>query len=1171
MPSCQRILADINNAVARATLNASAVLPAERQVFRQQTARMGNGVVRLDGAYSGADDTLIEVEIRPASGATAPVTQPTFSGAGNGVMTQPTAVNGSARQTVTTTLVDLGTTTVAAQAILYAEVVVLARTAGAAGNAITLSVTPDLALVTPPIGVLGDDLARGTQEWADQKLDFGAVPLNPDGTVPSNAPRLVFGRDVSQVYRHYKRWDGDHWQYGVSPKLAAAYATGALVNTVTGSYTATVSDGVTTENYPNLVTLYDLLLALSGSALVVLGTPPANDLKPGGMAAIDVPFRTNAFALPVEKSRAELPDLTGITVTATAPTESVSLECTSVAQFNAETWKVTSQVAGALPDATTGAAYGAGFVGFTIPIRPVETRPIGGRIGLSDVSFVTRATGEGEPDICLYQPLLGAAASNKTLKLVWTQRTLADCLCTDSSVNGHPIEELLGVDLGETAMTALVAGHRARLEALAAWLKGFVAANTAKTTAGELRSADYDIQLASLAAVELNDCLDAIYTDADAIVSEAAWVAGTAYKPDDVVESASRNGYRYRVTVAGTSAASAPTWPTTIGVTVTDGTVTWKCVSKTAPLTWDAVLSGLSTDLSSLSAIGTEAGAVIPAYLPNTAYTVGTVVSAPIAGGAGVVYVKCVSAGTSSSSLALGVTKIEIGDTFLSGEITWLRISREEAYALKSSDAGDINSVADVIYDPAILRTPEEFVKRYIAACDEVRAIAGLPPKKSDAGLKGNRVWRDLGSDYWAFANEDYLPAFSNVYYHAAVKDCNGEPTPTYEFGFAIRVGCPERLKYGDAVTITIGDIAIQRAYQVGDVYKIPVVQGGPLALAGGVTGDDTLTWIVRGSVSGALPDYALGLAEAAYSAGGLSFTILRGEIDFAMGDAFSFAVESGVRFRWRKDGGTWSADADLADTISLSDGLTAHFQQGAAPSFVVSDLYSFRVLQPNSPSHVLSPHDETWAWPADTATLTLSWSADQTVAVLGILRHALTAPATVTVVLKDASDTVLATWTPTIAHGPLVTVLPTALTTVRSLELSLSGADDMTLGWLYAGTPWAATHDADQCVLRRDYALTRDGGINPRGDYLGRGRGGEISWENWFMPDDCVSLLALVDACKADGDAPLVLLPNVATPEDAALVRIATDLLELTDEYRFSDPVARQMSVTLPFAAVMT
>lgn len=51
----------------------------------------------------------------------------------------------------------------------------------------------------------------------------------------------------------------------------------------------------------------------------------------------------------------------------------------------------------------------------------------------------------------------------------------------------------------------------------------------------------------------------------------------TAYGLGQQVTPATLNGYVYRCTVAGTSGGSAPAWPTTIGATVTDGTVTWTC------------------------------------------------------------------------------------------------------------------------------------------------------------------------------------------------------------------------------------------------------------------------------------------------------------------------------------------------------------------------------------------------------------------------------------------------------------------------------------------------------------------------------------------------------------------------------------------------------------------
>jgi len=50
----------------------------------------------------------------------------------------------------------------------------------------------------------------------------------------------------------------------------------------------------------------------------------------------------------------------------------------------------------------------------------------------------------------------------------------------------------------------------------------------------------------------------------------------TAYSLGDLVIPAVSNDYTYKCTVAGTTASSAPTWPTSTGDTVVDGTVTWK-------------------------------------------------------------------------------------------------------------------------------------------------------------------------------------------------------------------------------------------------------------------------------------------------------------------------------------------------------------------------------------------------------------------------------------------------------------------------------------------------------------------------------------------------------------------------------------------------------------------
>ena len=58
------------------------------------------------------------------------------------------------------------------------------------------------------------------------------------------------------------------------------------------------------------------------------------------------------------------------------------------------------------------------------------------------------------------------------------------------------------------------------------------------------------------------------------------WAATTAEAVGALVRPATANGYLYVCTTAGTTGSTAPTWPTAVNATVTDGTVTWACVGE---------------------------------------------------------------------------------------------------------------------------------------------------------------------------------------------------------------------------------------------------------------------------------------------------------------------------------------------------------------------------------------------------------------------------------------------------------------------------------------------------------------------------------------------------------------------------------------------------------------
>ena len=64
--------------------------------------------------------------------------------------------------------------------------------------------------------------------------------------------------------------------------------------------------------------------------------------------------------------------------------------------------------------------------------------------------------------------------------------------------------------------------------------------------------------------------------------SPRTWVPSTTYQYGSLIKPTSPNGYIYECTFPSTATATQPTWPTTIGATVTDaGGSVWKCIVAT--------------------------------------------------------------------------------------------------------------------------------------------------------------------------------------------------------------------------------------------------------------------------------------------------------------------------------------------------------------------------------------------------------------------------------------------------------------------------------------------------------------------------------------------------------------------------------------------------------------
>lgn len=1036
-----RYLGNLNNLVRTAVVSALNILPSEA-MYRQSVTRTGGGQVRLAGSYDGQADTTIDVEIRNSTLVGAPrMSSPTFVGVGNGTMTNAAATAAVAAQEITVTLVDLGTDTRQAYTP-FQGVTLRAVDAGAGGNAITITVSETGITRADSDYAVAEDMRADFNEYVGDEWNFGHAVLTPEGTIPTSAPRLAFGDDP-QVYRAYKEYKDGRYVYSFSPAIVRDVPKGTVVKTVTGSRTVTVTDGVDTDTYTSVTTLYSLLSQIAGDADALLEVDGAvvNDQLPGGMGVVEMSVRTAAYAkatIADGSSYVQAAQI-GLTVAADAPTETLTIECTNAEHVGSENWQVKGTLSGELAPATTGVAYDGTNYDFTVP--HIESRDTTESASLTyQVDPEDRSASEADPDIVLYRPVLGRNARDMSLTFTYTRRPAPDCDATEVSVEGSPNPDCLGLE-PQGVPVAITPRHQARLERISQFVNTVVRTQQAPFKLPN----PFLIEGVNAVAGRLAEQLSVLMNEGE--LDHDAWVVGTAYAEGAIVVPTTANGLRYRAENAGTShAATEPTWPTTQDGTVSDNGITWKCIGKTPIGMFDDCLSLIEADYEhhlrlpfnalrvwAVSANITPDEAVYPTarngriYI-RTAPNTGTVATdatteptwpttdyatvtdngitwmampaywaattAKAVGDVGFAGTRDGSTGTS----VYGYWRVKTAGTTGASEPDW-----------ESKDYGEITDGTVVweyihTYRGSVVTTTDvqSQLLRVNALIGPALAAAGLEPDFEQASSTGNGCWRDDedATHWWVPSDQAYLPAFTGVYYHATKTgydlDGNEVITPTMEFGFAIQAcGMIE----GDSITITISGAGGGRAYQVGDKLTTQIVRGQPLQLGGGQTGTDTLTWSVRGSVAGAFADYALDKTTPnAYSNGGLSFQITSGGIDFALGDTFTLFAEGG-QFRWRADGGAWSADTQIADSVSIgANGLELEFVAGAGPSFVAGDTYTWVALAVNGPAHLTQPTDGALSFDAATEIVAVH-AGTETVRDVLIADH--TIPSTATITLK--------------------------------------------------------------------------------------------------------------------------------------------------------------------------
>jgi hypothetical protein len=479
--------------------------------------------------------------------------------------------------------------------------------------------------------------------------------------------------------------------------------------------------------------------------------------------------------------------------------------------------------------------------------------------------------------------------------------------------------------------------------------------------------------------------------------------------------------------------------------------------------------------------------------------------------------------------------------------------------ALKGEVLSDLNVLQSSALDD-VETAQDAFLTRYNSEIDLIYLSAGIVPGKTDGVGTSAGCWRDMDSAYYWALSDGYAPAFTDAVYYSTTFD--GENTQ--EFAFVISCKCPDQLKEGDRLSISIAGASGGGNGSASASIIIPIIAGSARFLSGGVAGDDTLTWDVRGGAT-SFPQFAMAASPVRFEADGLAFSLMNGGIPFALGDKFSFSVEGGS-FAWRKNGGAWNSDLPLQSTL-LSDGLTAVFTPGAYPSFAVGDHFRFDARQPNSPANIAVPTPEQWRWDSASAVLIMDFGADTDIDSLAFARHDLPSSATITVQTSDdgVSWAALATLS---AANPVIAWIAPEMVTTRYLRCSINAAG--AIGWLFAGQALTTELAPETITLRKHYDLThgpREGAV-----YGGKGSAGLIEWRNFISKAELDAHVTAIEYCKQNGNLPLVVIPHHLHPAEAMLVTVETDSVEIVDELQFhpNDSTQRILSLSLPLAAVL-
>lgn len=1064
----------LENIVRTATLTATNTVPSSAHELVSRDAD-GGGTVRLGGSYSGGEDAVVDIEIISNTINGVPrISTPVYAGVGNGAISNVEADSGIAAQVFTVTCIDAGIPTRQAWAP-FQSVNLRAQASGSGGNALSLQVSQAGLTATATDYAVTAEIPADTSELVGDQFNFGAVTLEPEGTVPTSAPRIRFGDDVT-VYRHWRVFREGRYRYHFSPALQRAVPVGTRVYAITGGRTVELLDGATVEEtFTGVTTLYSLLSQIAASStLIEVDGVIAQDRRPGGMACDDLSVYTASYSAGSVRDGSEFIDRAVVTLTVpgTAPTETLTLRCIGAQIPGAEIWELSGTVSAALGTVVSGETLTAAGYSVTVPRETAPGEEPAGTVAYN-LDLLARAEGARIPSLCVENFLMGAEAQDKTYVYEWRPHPGEECDCSSIPVYGGPNPIYLGTDSGGTAVANLPAAIKTLYDEVEDWRLQSLHLNC------YFSADDDDTFLTSLVA-GINAVIQANTTAptetlttgiVSALFQRASAIAKFEQADIDAIELTANTFQQHLVAIEAEMSAE------NLELALVEFQTQWDfIVDKLTPLMVTTNDGGLMWKTTAFSQL------IQPAEVETNPLAV-----------------------------------IE----------AWIMQAIKGARNL-TNDLGPLTKM--------------------IQACIGKVYIAGnlLRPFDS-AGRQGNGVWQDHDREFWFVSEDGLLPLQPGWYYHSArmARDEDGREVPvaTGEFGIGVAIGCEDLLRVGDKLilrTVPVGNA--RSTYQQGDYIAWEIIRADPVALGGGQTGDDTITFGVRGSAVGALADYALvTTAPAGYDDGGLSFTIEPGGIPPQPGDRWTFSAEGG-EFRARINSGGWTT-YDIASSVSLGSGITAEFISGATPSWVVGDLYQLKMLATNGVGRARAPDDESMAWTGSTQ-IDLTPSGAGTADTLLIAAHTIASTATVT--LLGSNDnwatnafSQVVPW----AAGSMALLFASTTCAKWRLTVNESGSAD----WIYLGVP--------ERPIVQGTAATVEHGEWRRSMRLANGQrtraiGGTV------VHTDCDSesvdgLLTAFEYAHENDDSRI----GAISPEGEAVFCTVGDVLELEDAYGFQPP----------------